>query len=568
MIVNNKVLTDKKEISNTFNDFFVNVGEDLSKKLPNNGDYQQYLNAPINNSMYLENVTKEELAKVISKLLKKKSCGPDSIAIAIIQKCPEIIDPFLHVIQLSFKTGVVPDNMKIAKVIPIHKKNEKYIPGNYRPISLLNSFSKILEKLMSARLRSFLQKYKILYECQFGFREGYSTNLALIDIYERIQDTIDSGNFVMGIYIDLRKAFDTVDHKILLKKMHHYGIRGTVNTWFKSYLENRKQYVSVNGVDSQTKVICTGVPQGSVLGPLLFLLYVNDIAKAVRNTSVKIMLFADDTNVFIQGPNIRMVKKVAEQVMTHLTNWFKNNKLTLNVDKTQFSIFKSGNKNIPADCEMLNFNGNVVRRVEQALYLGAMLDEKLNWKTHVTTLITKLVKYASSFKLISKMIPKKCKRQLYFAYVYSQIQYAIEVYGHTAKQNIKKIQVLQNRILKILYSKDWYTSTDTLHKELDLLKVEDIFKLKVVHFTFQQRKGLLPNIFDSYFSKNENVHDHRTRQSHKLHLPRTQGKIGQKTMKVLGVNLYNGLPENITSSETVKNFRKKTKKFFISKYDN
>jgi len=566
LVINNQAVVDKEEIANTLNNFFVNIGGELSKHMPTSNEYKKFLDHENHNSMFLQAVTETELTKEISKLNSKKSCGPDGITAKVVKACPELLSPLLHIINLSFKNGVFPDYMKIAKVIPIFKKNERYLPGNYRPISLLNIFSKVLEKLMSKRLMSFLKRNKILYDLQFGFRTGHSTSLALIDIHDRIQDALDSGKCVLGLYIDLKKAFDTVNHSILMTKLEHYGIRGHVHDWFKNYLAHRQQYVSVQGIDSSTKSIHTGVPQGSVLGPILFLLYVNDIANAIKTDGVKVMLFADDTNVFITASNLFLLKQKAQEVMKQLTQWFTCNKLTLNLDKTQYSIFRKGNMKIPLEYDSLTFNRHTIQRVDHALYLGAALDDKLNWNVHIKNLIGKLVKYASAFKIISRLVPVQCKKQLYYAYIYSHLQYGIEVYGHTTDQNLKSIQVMQNRILKNLYGKDWLTPTNILHKDLLLLKVQDIFKLKVNQFVFQHRKGLLPSVFDSYFTNNANVHNHKTRQSLLLHVPRTQSVSGQHTIKVLGVKLFNSLPNNITSITSVKSFKSKIRKHYIAMY--
>jgi retron-type reverse transcriptase len=232
--------------------------------------------------MFLVPVSEGELTTEILQLAYNKSPGYDDIPPKIIKSsCQDIIKPLTHIFNQSFVSGIVPDKLKIAKVIPLFKKNDMQLPSNYRPISLLSIINKLLEKLMSKRLDSFLTRNNILYKHQFGFRKGHSTILALIEIIDNIREELDKGNSVIGIYLDLSKAFDTVNHKILLDKLSHYGIRGQVWQWFQSYLTNREQVTCVQKTHSGPETVNIGVPQGSVLGPILFLIYVNDISNCI-----------------------------------------------------------------------------------------------------------------------------------------------------------------------------------------------------------------------------------------------------------------------------------------------
>ena len=221
--------------------------------------------------MFCSPIEKLELAGLIDNLNIRKSPGADNIGAKLVKQSVDvIIDPLLYIYNLSFSTGQVPDKLKIAKVIPLYKKDDPSYPGNYRPISLLSIFDKLLEKLMYNRLSKHLNRHKLLYEYQFGFRANYSTSLALIEVLDRIYDGLDNGNTVCGVYLDLQKAFDTVSHDILLAKLSHYGVRGIVHSRFQSYLHNRQQFTYVSNVSSKMCNINFGVPQGSVLGPLLF----------------------------------------------------------------------------------------------------------------------------------------------------------------------------------------------------------------------------------------------------------------------------------------------------------
>ena len=437
---------------------------------------------------------------------------------------------------------------------------------NYRPISILSYLSKILEKLMHKRIYKFLIKNNIIYNLQFGFRQNYSTNLALVELLENIRHSLDNGEYTIGLYLDLSKAFDTVNHNILLNKLDHYGIRGHTLAWFESYLTNRKQYVLVDNNKSELGKITTGVPQGSVLGPLLFIIYMNDICNVIKNNTAKLMLFADDTNLFISGKNPIQIKNDMEAEAKNLQEWFKANKLTLSIEKTNFSLFHQPQKKIPKECDEIHIGDKSIKRVNSVKYLGIIIDDKLNWSAQVNQVCEALMKLTSSFKIIKHYVPEKCKRQLYYAYVHSKIKYGLEVYGHTSKTNINKIQKLQNKILKILFNKDWYTPTLALHKELNLLQVQEIFYQSLLTLVHKQRKKLLPEMFNDYFHTRNELNNINVRTSNKLNVIKTNTSQGDKMLKTKGAYLYNSLPDSIISINNTNNFKNKVKQHFISEY--
>ena len=240
-------------------------------------------------------------------------------------------------------------------------------------MSLLSIIEKILEKLMHRRLYTFLNN-KNIYDVQFGFRQQYSTSHALINITENIRKDLDDGNIGCGVFVDLQKAFDTLDHQILLAKLNHYGIRGVSNNWFKSYLSNCSQYVSINGYESSLAVINYGVPEGSVLGPLLFLLYINDLNQAI--TFCKVHYFADDTNLLCHSNSIKKLNKLVNADLKHLVNWLNANKISLNVKITEMVIFKSKQKKLKGDLK-IKLCGKRLYPTESVKYLGVKIDTNL-----------------------------------------------------------------------------------------------------------------------------------------------------------------------------------------------
>ena len=310
---NGNVTSDPAVIANIFNKYFVNVSHDITKNIPRSKKSpMDFMGVRVANSFFTAPSTAFEISDIISLLKSGKSLGPNSIPMKILKCLSSLISsPLSQIINKSFQSGIFPDKMKLAKVIPLFKKGCSLTAANYRPISLLLVFSKITEKDMYDRLYNFLVKHEILYELQFGFRASHSINHALVSLTEAIKNSLDNGKFGCGIFIDLQKAFDTVNHDILLVKLEHYGIRGTTLDWLKSYLSDRKQYVSVNGPNSSCLNVTCGVPQGSVLGPLLFLIYINDLPRS--SSKLTFYLFADDTNIYYESNNLDMLQRTVKK---------------------------------------------------------------------------------------------------------------------------------------------------------------------------------------------------------------------------------------------------------------
>ena len=334
LLVNGKIIDDPVDIANCENDFIVNIGHNIDKEIPiNNKSPDTFLKSRNNFNFLITFVTNEELIDIIKSLDCNKSSGPSSIPTKLLLLIPDlIVFPLCKIINISFEKGIFPEAIKLAKVIAIFKRGSTQDVNNYPPISLLSIFDKIIEKLMYSRLYKFLEDHNILYDLQYGFRKNKSTIHSLTQITEQIKCSIEKGMYGCGIFIDLKKAFDTVNHSILLRKLEHYGIRENSLHWFTSYLSNRKQYVYYNGYSSEVKSIKCGVPQGSVLGPLLFLLYINDLPHV--STKMRFFLFADDTNLYYESNDLKKIEVVVNREMNKIFQWLCSNRLALNILKT------------------------------------------------------------------------------------------------------------------------------------------------------------------------------------------------------------------------------------------
>jgi len=270
-------------------------------------------------------------------------------------------------------------------------------------------------------------------------------------VVDAIYEELDNGNYVMGVFLDLQKAFDMVQHDVLIiGKLKYYGIRGVANKWLQSYLQNRSQFVKIDSFKSSLKPITCGVPQGSILGPLLFLIYVNDIWRAAPETSVK--LFADDTNLFFAGKNLQELSEKTNNELNKLVEWLNTNKLSINFDKTNYCIFRPRKTNETCKENItLRLINHDIKLVHSCRYLGVMIDDALNWKEHIEYIYKKIIKFTSLFYKLREIMPVGVMKRLYFALVYPHLLYGIELYANTCPTYIDQLTKLNNRILRITF---------------------------------------------------------------------------------------------------------------------
>ena len=379
--------------------------------------------------------------------------------------------PLADIFNLSLSTGSVPEQLKIAKVIPIYKKENAEIFSNYRPVSVLPCFSKILERLVFNRCMDYIDKKNLLNEKQFGFRPNHSTYMAIIEVVDKIANAVERNETTVGIFLDLSKAFDTINHDILLYKLEHYGFGGVALDWFKSYLSNRKQFVRYQMHDSNHKIINCGVPQGSILGPLLFILYINDI---VNTTSLlELILFADDTTLLFSHQDIASQNDIINNERQEICNWFQANKLSVNASKTNYMVlgthhstrkFIDINRDIDIltdsesfgsrDVEKVKLNvkldGVSLNRVSSTKFLGVIIDENLTWKNHIDAISKTISRNIGMLTKLKHFVPENILYSLYCTLILPYINYGVLIWGNTCKTYLEKIFKLQKWAIRTI----------------------------------------------------------------------------------------------------------------------
>ena len=492
-----KTFTSKNEIAEVFNNFFSTVGSDLAKKIPiSETPFTNFLNG-IDEEMSVKELSNEELKSALKSLEPDKSPGFDEISPKIVKfVSTEIFKPFKYVINLSLMQGRVPDKLKIARVVPVYKDGDRTEVSNYRPISILTCFSKVYERIMHNRLSEHLEINKVLYSRQFGFQARNSTDHAALVLSDSILSALEKNEFLLSLFIDLSKAFDTVDHNILLQKLEYYGVRNENLKWFKSYLHNRRQFVTHG---ETLRLITCGVPQGSILGPLLFLIYINDIAKC--SSLLSFILFADDTTAFFSGKKPLEVFRTVNEEIPKLQNWFYANKLSLNALKTKYILFHKTNMEdeLPLKLPNVTFNTLSVERVDKFKFLGIFFDENMSWKHHIAHVEKKLSSVARMIYKARSFLKTRTLKLIFDSMAQSYVNYGNIVWASTYHTNLKQILIKQKHISRMIYYKGRRCHARPLMKDLRALNVYQTNIYQTLLFMIKSKNKVLPNAFSAFF---------------------------------------------------------------------
>lgn len=565
---------DSLKVAEMFNCFYTTVASKLVEKLPTpsgifnvtrNVFRKLYLGKfGFGASFTLSPVSRHFVRKQLLSLNPKKAVGLDEIASRFLKDgAGSIVEPISHIVNISILTEVVPTGFKEARVVPLFKKGSKLDPGNYRPVSLLNVLSKILERAVHDQMKSYLDKNNVLYENQSGFRGKFSTDSCLIGLTDYIKGEMGKGNLVGMVLIDLQKAFDTVDHEILIEKLRSLNMSSL--SWFRSYLTERQQCVEVDGVRSRFLDVTCGVPQGSILGPQLFLIYINDMRISV---DCKLALYADDSALIFSHKDCGFIAERLSKELSNCKVWLIDNKLSLHVGKTECILFGTSRKlkkveNFPVTCD-----GVPVNRVSSVKYLGVKLDENLNGKVHADFVIKACSGRISFLYRNASCLDYFSRKILCSALIQPFIDYCTSSWYSGLTRKLKnRFDVLQRRMVRFIFFKDGRDHVD----ERDLLKLSwlsipdrvDFFKLKHV---FKIRNKMAPEYLMNNFKSVSLAHSYNTRGSaHNFFIPKDTSKC-PTSFATTGMKLWNGLPNFLKEVKLENIFRSKLKEYFLSKY--
>ena len=559
IIIDNEHFNTPKEIAEKFNEHFSSIGSKLANDLPGSPvHFSQFLGPEVRSEFSFLPVSSQKIRSVINSF-KECSAGIDEIPMKVIKLSVDLlIEPLMHIFNLSLQNGTMPSQLKISKVTPVYKNGKTNNVNNYRPIAILSSIGKIIEKIVTEQLYDYFETNNLLNSSQHGFRRGRSTETALCDLTNDIYSAFDNKLSTVAVFLDLSKAFDTVDHNVLIEKLRHCGVRGSALMWFTDYLNDRKQCVKFNEEISTFKEIKTSVPQGSSLGPLLFIIYINDIINCSK--LLKFCIYADDSVIYLSGKNASSVIQIVNDQLFHLNNWLLANKLTLNLSKTHFMIFNGRGREMTN--EQVLISNKTIERVEETKLLGITISHNLNWTKHIRNTTLKINKLNGILYLTRNLLNVLTLKQIYLTLINPHLTYCNIIWGQDFSSHLRPLIITQKRAIRTITFSSKYTHTAPLFSSLNILNLYQTNKLTCAIFVFKTLNNLIDSNIEFNFSAN--VHNINLRDPLRLRPPQALTSRRQRSIAYHGCRVWNDLPLEIRTLPTLLSFKKRLKESLVS----
>ena len=519
--INGSKISNHKDIANSFNEFFNSVGPDLASKIAVEKDksYKDYLTKTCNTKFTISHTNVKEVSNILKNFQPKTCYGHDNISMKLLQFLSPIISkPLTILINQSISTSIFPDKLKIAKILPLHKKDNTKLIANYRPISILPSLSKIIERVIYNQIYNYFSENNLFYNSQYGFRKKHSTEYACLELVDKVVNYMENGYTPIAFFLDLSKAFDTINYEILICKLQFYGFDASSLNLIKNYLDNRKHYMQIEESKSDVLPIFLGLPQGSILGPLLFLIYLNNFN--IASNYFEFILYADDSTLIapLKSHKNVNVSHMINNELIKIQTWLSVNKLSLNLSKTKFMLFHTNKRKLVNKIPDVMLNNINVERVSKFNFLGINLDENMKWTAHTDMLSNKLSKLIGILNKLKAYLPLETLKILYNSLFLSQLNYGILAWGFETKRIFK----LQKKAIRIITRSNYVAHTEPLFKFLNTLKIEDIFLLNILKFYYKFKNNELPQFFQSFrIQSRSEIHNYNTRQKDSLCTSRT-----------------------------------------------
>ena len=497
------------------------------------------------------------VTKQLNNLNLTKATGIDGISARLLKiASPVISESLCRLFNRSLAEADIPEEWKQAKVTPIHKEGDLDNINNYRPISVIPIVMKVFEKAIHEQVYDFLCDSGLICSQQSGFRPGYSTCTSLTYVTNYLYKQMDQGKITGIVFLDLKKAFDTVDHELLLCKLNAYGIRDAALAWFKSYLINRKQATTFRGESSVLESFEVGVPQGSILGPLLFMIYINDLPQVVSKASV--MLYADDTAIMYSDSNIVNVESTLNEELDAINSWLKLNKLTLNASKTQCMTVGSPRKLTTVENIQLQIDQVPLEKVTVCKYLGIWMDENLSWHKHVQGLVSKISCRLALLRRLRGYLDSHTLKLLCNSLVLPHFEYSCPAWISGCTERLKNTLLRQHKqMARIALNVDHTISSAKIYAKLKWVPISDRWDYHISTLMYKIVNGSAPEYLCNEFSLAREVHSYRTRNAvgNNLCPPRPRTGAGKKSFHFVGTQIWNNLTPSVKHAGNLNGFK-------------